>query len=128
MEYVYMQKPRPTNATGVEVSLDVTDSNGNYRNIGTASSDANGIYYLNWVPDISGEYTVIASFAGSDSYWPSQAETVFIVDEAASTPPPTQALGESPADMYFVPAVVGIVVLIIVGFAVLAVLMLRKRP
>jgi len=128
MEYVYMQKPRPTNATGVEVSLDVTDSNGNYRNIGTASSDANGIYYLNWVPDISGEYTVIASFAGSDSYWPSQAETVFIVDEAASTPPPTQALAESPADMYFVPAVVGIVVLIIVGFAVLAVLMLRKRP
>jgi hypothetical protein len=83
---------------------------------------------LKWKPDISGEYTVIASFAGSDSYWPSHAETAFVVDEGAATPAPTQAPAESAADMYFIPAVVGIVVLIIIGFVILAILMLKKRP
>src|SRR5665647_1613390 len=34
MAYVYQQKPLPTNFKGVEVSLDVVDANGNYRNIG----------------------------------------------------------------------------------------------
>jgi hypothetical protein len=128
MEYVYMQKPRPTNATGVVVSIDVIDSNGNYRNIGTTTSDANGVFSLNWMPDISGKFTVIASFVGSESYWPSHAETAFAVDEAAATPAPTQAPAESTADMYFVPAVAGIIVAIIVGFVVLALLLLRKRP
>ncbi len=46
MEYVYMQKPIPMSATGVPVSIDVLDSNGNFRNIGTATSDANGVFSL----------------------------------------------------------------------------------
>ena len=54
MEYVYMQKARPTNATGVEVSVDVIDANGNFRNIGTTTSDANGLFSLDWMPDIPG--------------------------------------------------------------------------
>ena len=36
MEYVYMQKAKPTDATGVTVTLSVVDCNGNYRTIGTA--------------------------------------------------------------------------------------------
>ncbi len=44
MEYVYMQKPMPMDATGVQISIDVLDANGNYRNIGTATSDAYGVY------------------------------------------------------------------------------------
>ena len=46
MEYVYMQKPRPTDTTGVPVTLSVVDSNGNYREIGTTTSDADGFYQL----------------------------------------------------------------------------------
>ena len=38
MEYVYMQMPRPTNTVGVPVTIDVIDANGNYRNIGTATT------------------------------------------------------------------------------------------
>ena len=34
MEYVFMQKPRPTDITGVPVSIDVVDGNGNFRSIG----------------------------------------------------------------------------------------------
>ena len=34
MEYVYMQKPRPTDTIGVPVTISVIDANGNYRQIG----------------------------------------------------------------------------------------------
>ena len=128
MEYVYMQKARPTNATGVEVSINVIDSNGNYRNIGTVNSDANGEYSLDWMPDIPGKYTVIASFAGSEGYWPSHAETAFVVDPVAPTPAPTDAPLTSMSEAYFIPAVTGIIVAILVVGIALALLLLRKRP
>jgi hypothetical protein len=128
MEYVYMQKPRPTNTIGVPVTINVVDSNGNYREIGATTSDADGYFSLNWKPDITGQYTVYASFAGSASYWPSHAVTSFAVDLAAATPAPTAEPIQSPADMYFVPAIAGLFVLIIVVAIVLALLMLRKHP
>ena len=128
MAYVYMQKGKPTNTTGVPVSIDVIDSNGNYRNIGTATSDASGSFSYQWTPDIEGKYTVIATFAGSESYWPSTSETSFAVDPAAPTTAPTQAPAQSAADAYFVPAVAGIIVAMAIGFAITILLVLRKRP
>jgi hypothetical protein len=127
MEYVYMQKGRPNNTTGVTVSLDVIDSNGNFRNIGSTTSDAMGTFSYQWTPDIEGKYTVIASFAGSESYWPSRAETSFAVDPAAPTPMPTDAPVQSTADMYFIPGVAAIIVAIVICFAV-TILLLKKRP
>jgi hypothetical protein len=128
MAYVYCQQAKPTNAIGVPVSIDVIDSNNNYRNIGTTTTDASGFYSFQWTPDISGKYTVIATFAGSQSYWGSSSETSFAVKSApaaTAAPTPTPA---SIADTYFVPAVAGIIIAIIIGFIVLALLMLRKRP
>jgi hypothetical protein len=128
MEYLYQQQPMPANATGVLVSIDVIDSNGNNRNIGTTTSDISGAFSLQWNPDISGKYTVIATFAGSESYYASYSETSFAVDPAAPTPAPTDAPAQSTADMYFVPAIAGIIGAIIIGFALLAILLLKKRP
>jgi hypothetical protein len=127
MEYVYMQKPKPTNATGVPVTLTVTDSNGNTRPIGTTTSDSSGSYSFQWTPDITGKYTVTATFAGSNAYYGSSAETAFAVDPAAPTPAPTQAPQQSTVDQYFVPAVAGIIVAIAIGFAI-TILVQRKRP
>jgi hypothetical protein len=127
MEYVYMQKPKPTNATGVPVTLTVTDSNGNTRPIGTTTSDSSGAFSFQWAPDITGKYTVTATFAGSNAYYGSSAETAFAVDSAAATPAPTQAPQQSTVDQYFVPAVAGIIVAIAIGFAI-TILVLRKRP
>jgi len=127
MEYVYMQQPRPTNAAGVPVTLSVIDSNDNSRQIGTATTDDNGMFGFTWTPDIQGQYTVIATFAGSQSYYGSSAQTYFEVDPAAPTPAPTDAPVKSTADQYFVPAVAGIIVAIAIGFAV-TILVLRKRP
>ena len=128
MLYVYKQFPRPTNATGVSVVISVVDANGNYREIGRTTSDADGFYSLNWKPDIEGKYTVYASFGGSESYWPSHAVTAFAVDPAHPTEAPTDSTTQSAADMYFVPAVVGIIVSIFIVGAILAILLLRKRP
>jgi len=128
MGYVYQQRPLPTDFAGVRVSIDVIDSNGNYRNIGTATTDSSGTYRLTWTPDISGDYTVIATFAGTNGYWPSYAEEGFtVMNEPAATPAPTQPQNTSAADTYLLPGIIAIIVAIAVGFAI-TILLLRKRP
>ncbi|MGD6851110.1 MAG: PQQ-binding-like beta-propeller repeat protein [Candidatus Bathyarchaeia archaeon] len=127
MEYLYLQKQKPTNATGVPVDLSVVDANGNYRNIGTTTSDADGFFSMDWIPDIPGKYTLYASFAGSEAYWSSHAVTAFTVqDEPSATAQPTP-LPISVADTYFIPSVIGIIVAIFLVGAVLA-LLIRKKP
>ncbi len=130
MGYVYQQQPMPTNFTGVTVTLDVLDHNGNYRNIGTATTDATGSYSLNWVPDIPGSYNVIATFHGTNGYWPSYAETSFIVDNQAqaSATPTAQSNVATTGDLMtyvFAAAIAIIIVIAIVG--VLTIFMLRKK-
>ena len=128
MESVYMQQPMPNNLTGVPVTLSVLDANGNYRTIGTTTSDAMGTIAFNWTPDIAGAYKIYATFAGTNSYYPSNAATAFYASEPAPTPAPTSEPIQSAADMYFVPAIAGLFVLVIVVAIVLALLMLRKHP
>jgi len=128
MESVYMQQPLPNNITGVPVTISVVDSNGNYRPIGTATSNIYGSYGLTWKPDISGDYTIIATFAGSESYYQSSTSTAFHASEPAATASPPPVAAASMADQYFIPAVAGLFVAIIVIGVVLALLMLRKKP
>jgi hypothetical protein len=125
MEYVYMQQPRPA-ATGVNVTLTVFDPNGNTYDIGTATSDTTGMYKLLWEPPVPGEYTVIAQFAGSKGYWPSNSETAIGVLEAPIVEPPPETPPPM-TDTYVLAGVAAIiVVIIIVGLAI--VLVLRKKP
>ena len=127
MKYVYMQFPRPTNAKGVEVTINVLDSNGNFREIGKTTSDANGFYSLMWTPDIPGKYTVYASFAGSKSYWPSQSVTAFGVDPAlapADTGTNTSSMVVlPPIEAYFI----GATAAIIIAIAAVGIVLFRKR-
>ena len=127
MEYVYMQRPRPTSAIGVPVSIDVIDSNGNQRNIGTTTSDTSGTFSFQWTPDIEGKYTVTANFAGSESYWPSYAETSFAVDPATPTASPIPVTTLPPTEMYILGAGIAIIAAIaIVGALIL--IAVKKRP
>jgi hypothetical protein len=129
MLYVYQQFGRPTSATGVLLTINVVDSNGNYREIGTATSDADGFYSLNWKPDIEGKYTVYASFGGSESYWPSHAVTSFNVDPAAATHAPTATPQSDTATNGTLMTTMAVgVVAIIIAIAIVGLLLLRKRP
>jgi hypothetical protein len=81
MEYVYMQQPCPSYLEGVQVKLETLDPNNNFYEIGTVTTDASGMYKLLWEPPVPGEYTIIATFAGSASYYRSYAETAIGVTE-----------------------------------------------
>jgi hypothetical protein len=67
MEYLYEQKVKPTNATGVEVKITAIGPNGEVTNIGTTTSDIYGNYGIAWIPNAQGSYQIVASFEGTKS-------------------------------------------------------------
>jgi hypothetical protein len=126
MEYAYMQQIKPADAVGVEVSISVLDPNGNCYEVGTATSDASGSYKLMFTPEVPGEYTVIATFAGSESYYGSYAETFIGVENApAATPAPTPTPAPM-TDTYVMGFGIGMIIAIVI-IGLLIILMLRKR-
>jgi len=129
MQYMYMDQAYPHSATGVPVSIDAIDPNGNFVHLGNATSDISGTYSLAWTPpNIPGKYTIIATFNADNSYYGSFGECAAVIASPATGTPAPTATPTSVADMYFVPAIAGLFVLIIVVAIVLALLMLRKRP
>ena len=125
-EYVYQQQPCPADVVGVDVTLSVIDANGNFREIGTATTDAMGSYGFTWTPDIPGDYILVANFAGSNSYYTSSAQTYFHAAEAVA-PEPTPVY-QQPVDNTM--TIIGVGVAMIVAIAIvgaLILLTLRKR-
>jgi len=87
MAYLYEQQPEPNNATGVSVTLSVFDPNNNTYTVSTTTSDLGGNFGIEWTPPVPGLYKLTATFAGSNSYYSSQAETMFVVSPASSAVP-----------------------------------------
>jgi outer membrane protein assembly factor BamB len=127
MQYVWMQYPTRPACTGVPVTIFVTDPNGNSYQVATATSDASGFYSTNFIPEVPGQYTIMAVFEGTKSFYGSNAETAINVgDEPQATATPTIAEETSTVEAYFVPAVIAIIAAIaIVG--VVTMLMIKKR-
>jgi hypothetical protein len=129
MEAVYEQQAMPTNVTGVPVTLSVLDSNGNYRTIGATTTNAQGTYGFTWKPDIPGNFTVYATFAGTPAYYGSSASTCFYASSPAATAAPAATpltgLASNTTVMYGIVAI--IIVIVIIGAAIMLMLS-RKRP
>jgi hypothetical protein len=150
MEYLYMQQPKPDNATGVQVKLTAIDPNGNGKDIGTATTDTNGNYGIMWTPEVEGLYKITVTFGGTESYFSSDATTYMGVEVAPSaspvitptptppittaTPPPTtippttspsQPIGPGGGENTAV--YVGIAAVVIIAIVAAAALFLRKR-
>ena len=123
MLYVYKQFARPTNATGIAVSIDANDPNGNYIHIGDTTSDSSGRFHYMFTPQKSGQYIIFATFAGSKSYYPSFAQTELGVHEAPQSTPTASPITMPPFELY----TIGTGVAIIIAIAI-AILLLRKRP
>jgi len=127
MEAVYMQQPMPTNVTGVKVTLSVIDSNHNTRTIGTTITDASGFYSLNWTPNIPGNFTVTATFSGTQSYYGSSAQTAFYAS-AQSTTAPTAVPVTGLATMSGLTIGIAVAVIaMIIAIAIVGLLILRKH-
>jgi len=128
MEAAYQQQPMYNNMTGVPVTISVIDSNNNFRDIGSTTSDVNGNFGFTWTPDISGDYEVIATFAGSNSYYPSTSSTYFYAGETPTHEPTApQATGlATTGDLMTYNLGVGIA--IIIAIAIVGLLLLRRKP
>ncbi len=126
MLYVYKQFARPADVVGVEVVVEVLDPNNNYYEVGRATSDASGFFHCAFTPEVPGEYTIIASFAGSGAYYGSSAETAINVEEAPQpTPPPTPT--PAPMTDTYVLGIGAAAIIAIVVIGLVIILMLRRR-
>ncbi len=128
MGYVYQQQPLPTSFTGVPVSIDALDPNNNYVHLGDTTTNAQGFFHYSWTPpDVPGDYIVYATFAGTNSYWPSNAVTAMTIVGAHPTAAPTPQPPASNTDTYVIGGVIAIIIVIaIVGALIL--MAVRKRP
>jgi len=120
-----MDQPYPHSATGVSVSIDAVDPNGNYIHIGNATSDITGAYGYTWTPpNIPGTYTIVATFAGSNSYYSSSGETRTVVSSpAAATPAP-----QYPVPYDYTMTIIAGVIAIIIAVAIGVIILYRKKP
>jgi hypothetical protein len=133
MDYLHFQMPiggiyNNITVTGVPVSIDATDPNGNFVHIADVTSDMSGTFGYTWTPTSTGDYKITATFMGSDSYGSSYAQTyanVVSAPAASSTPAPT-ASGLATTTDLMTYIVVGVVAMII-ALAIATVLILRKH-
>jgi hypothetical protein len=126
MEYLHMQKAVPANVEGVQVSIDAVDPNNNYVHIADVTTDMSGTFSYTWTPTISGDYAITATFAGTQSYGSSWAEThaAVVGATATSAPPTTSAISMPPYEMYTVGTGVAVIVVVLIA----TMLILRKKP
>jgi outer membrane protein assembly factor BamB len=140
MEYIYQQQPKPSSANntgslqpaavGVPVTLTAIDPNGNYENLGTATSNLNGFYSLtvdtNTLGAGAGTYQIIASFAATNSYGSSSAASSFVVNAPPLVTPTAAPISSESTQMY----VLGIGIAIIIAIVIVGVLLfmaIRRR-
>jgi len=92
MNYVYMGRPidgilHNETITGVPVFLTAIASDGSFVDIGTTTTNGYyGTFGVTWTPPKQGTYTIIATFAGDESYGKSEAATSVTVGPAPTTP------------------------------------------
>lgn len=133
MEYLHMQRPidglwHNLTMTGVSVSLDTVDPNGNYVHIGDVTTDAySGTFGFAWDPEVPGQYAVTATFMGDDSYGSSFATTYVSVGEAPTETPTETPINFDAINNNTTMSIAAVGVAIIIAIAI-AVLLLRKRP
>jgi hypothetical protein len=113
----------PIDVKGVDVTLQAVDPNGNVVNIGTVTSDQTGVFKKLWTPEIPGEYTIMAKFAGSQSYGGSAAETAIGISEAPA--PTTTPQVAAPVDNTY--TIIGTGIAILIAIAIIGLLVLRKK-
>ena len=115
MLYVYKQFPRPSNVTGVWVKLDAINVyTGEYIDIGGTNTDSAGFYTVMWTPPKEGLYTILATFPGSKSYYPSFAQTSIGVTAA---PPPIQ-IPEAPQPIDYSPMLMALAVAVAIAIII----------
>ena len=88
-----------------------------------------GFFSYNWTPDIPGNFTVTATFAGTQSYYGSSAQTAFYASSPAPTAAPTATPVTGLATMSALTyGIAAAVIAMIIAIAIVGLLILRKKP
>jgi len=130
MEYLYMQQDIPADATGVTVKLTAIDPSGKSIDIGTTTSDMSGLYKMMWTPPSEGAYTIVATFEGSYSYYPSFAETALGVGPSSASVSPTTSPSsavQGPGSISTETMLIAVVAVVVIIAIIAAAIVLKRR-
>jgi hypothetical protein len=127
MDYLHMQNStllnNPPTPEGVQVTLTALYPDGSTQTIGTTTTDSEGNYAVNFVPEMTGMYTITASFAGTNGYYASDSEAHLSVVAASETTPDTVAQNTADNTMLLY----GIMVLVVIAIVLAALALIRKK-
>ncbi|HLN45881.1 MAG TPA: PQQ-binding-like beta-propeller repeat protein [Candidatus Sulfotelmatobacter sp.] len=127
MDYLYGQNAtllnNPPKPDGVTVRLSAMNSDGDVIDIGTVTSDSSGMFKKMWTPQNEGEYTIYATFDGSESYWGSYAESALGITKATETPSTQQQIIVPDYTMTIISAAIAV----IIAVAVATILIVRRK-
>jgi len=134
MENLHLQQPiggifGNETITGVPVSLDAVDPNGNSIHIADVTTEGySGTFGYTWQPEIEGQYTITATFMGDESYGSSFATAYVTVSEAPAASPTESSISFDAVNNTVVTAVIGAAIAIIIAIAIVGLLILRRKP
>lgn len=83
VNYIIQRNIEQPTVTGVPVQLTILSEDGAIAKQVTVTSDSSGLFHYPWTPQTAGEYTIVADFAGTQSYGPSTAETSIVITQAS---------------------------------------------
>jgi hypothetical protein len=131
MQYLHFQYPigglyNNETLTGVPVILTAIGSDGTVTDIGTTTTNGYyGTFAYAWTPPKEDTYTIMASFAGDDSYGSSSTATGLLVGPAPASPTPTPTPPEAAPDN--TPLLYGILVAVVIAIIIGLLALFRKR-
>ena len=114
MLYAYKQFPRPSNVTGVWVTFDVIGPDGKWEHVGGTTTDDSGMFSIPWKPPKEGLWTIVITFPGSKSYYPSYARKTILVEPA---PPPIE-IPEAPQPIDYSPMLMALAVAVAIAIII----------
>jgi hypothetical protein len=132
MEYLHLQRPigglwQNETVTGVPVMLTAIGSDGTYYDLGTATTNGySGVFSKSWTPPEAGDYEIIASFLGDESYGSSMSTTAISVGPAPAAIEIPEQIVPPDYTMTIIYGVIAIIIAVVISVAI-AVLILRKR-
>jgi hypothetical protein len=137
MQYLYMQHPldgiwHNETITGVPVTLTAIGSDGTVTDIGTTTTNGyGGTFGMAWTPTKADTYTIMASFAGDNSYGSSMATSSITVGPSPTTSPTTAPTATSTQGLAttsdLATYIIGVGIAIIIAIGIVGALVLRKR-
>ncbi len=114
--------------TGVPIALTAIGSDSSYVDLGTVITDGYyGTFTKTWTPTKEGDYKIIASFAGDDSYGSSGASTAVTIGSAPTTINIPEQVSPPDYTMTIIGVGIAVIIAVVISVAIVGVVLYRKK-